>query len=100
VNTSAPAVWFAHPPDRKASLETRLPRENLAWLYFELGEYLSQAGRAQDAREAFRPALPRSVTQTKVSSHNALLAHWSACDALTILCSFTQSPVRRLLPQL
>jgi tetratricopeptide (TPR) repeat protein len=41
----------------QTGLQARLPRESLAWLYFELGEYSSQAGRAQDAHQAYLAAL-------------------------------------------
>jgi tetratricopeptide (TPR) repeat protein len=40
-----------------AGTEARLPAENLAWLYFELGEYEFQAGDAAAANEAYLNAL-------------------------------------------
>ncbi|MGI8773013.1 MAG: tetratricopeptide repeat protein [Acidobacteriaceae bacterium] len=40
-----------------AGVEARLPRENLAWLYFELGEYYFQDGNAQAANDAYLAAL-------------------------------------------
>jgi len=38
-------------------IEAQLPQENLAWLYYELGEYLSQAGDAGAADTAYLSAL-------------------------------------------
>ena len=38
-------------------IEAQLPQENLAWLYFELGEYLTQAGDADAANTAYLTAL-------------------------------------------
>ena len=38
-------------------LEARLPGENLAWLYFELGEFSYQGGRIQQAADAYLTAL-------------------------------------------
>jgi tetratricopeptide (TPR) repeat protein len=40
-----------------AGTEARLPAENLAWLYFELGEYEFQAGDAAAANDAYLNAL-------------------------------------------
>jgi tetratricopeptide (TPR) repeat protein len=40
-----------------AGTEARLPAENLAWLYFELGEYESQAGDVAAADRAYVTAL-------------------------------------------
>jgi tetratricopeptide (TPR) repeat protein len=40
-----------------AGTEARLPAENLAWLYFELGEYESQAGDVAAADRAYVAAL-------------------------------------------
>ena len=40
-----------------AGTEARLPAENLAWLYFELGEYESQAGDIAAADRAYLAAL-------------------------------------------
>jgi tetratricopeptide (TPR) repeat protein len=40
-----------------AGTEARLPAENLAWLYFELGEYEFQAGDAAAANAAYLTAL-------------------------------------------
>jgi tetratricopeptide (TPR) repeat protein len=40
-----------------AGTEARLPAENLAWLYFELGEYEFQAGDAAAANAAYLNAL-------------------------------------------
>ena len=40
-----------------AGTEARLPAENLAWLYFELGEYESQAGDVAAADRAYLAAL-------------------------------------------
>jgi tetratricopeptide (TPR) repeat protein len=40
-----------------AGTEARLPAENLAWLYYELGEYESQAGDAAAANNAYLTAL-------------------------------------------
>lgn len=37
--------------------EARLPAENLAWLYYELGEYLAQAGDVPSADAAYLAAL-------------------------------------------
>jgi tetratricopeptide (TPR) repeat protein len=37
--------------------EAAIPSENLAWLYYELGEFEAQAGDAQRADEAYRAAL-------------------------------------------
>ncbi len=38
-------------------VEAQLPRENLAWLYYELGEYFTQAGNALSANAAYVSAL-------------------------------------------
>ncbi len=38
-------------------LEAQLPRENLAWLYYELGEYETQGGDAAAANTAYLAAL-------------------------------------------
>ena len=38
-------------------VEAQLPRENLAWLYYELGEYFTQAGDALSANAAYLAAL-------------------------------------------
>jgi tetratricopeptide (TPR) repeat protein len=38
-------------------LQTQLPAENLAWLYYELGEYCTQAGDAPAADAAYLAAL-------------------------------------------
>ena len=38
-------------------VEAQLPRENLAWLYYELGEYFTQAGDALSANAAYVAAL-------------------------------------------
>ncbi len=38
-------------------LEAQLPKENLAWLYFELGEFFTQAGDALSANAAYVAAL-------------------------------------------
>jgi tetratricopeptide (TPR) repeat protein len=38
-------------------LEAQLPRENLAWLYYELGEFETQAGDAASADAAYLAAL-------------------------------------------
>jgi predicted Zn-dependent protease len=38
-------------------VEAQLPSENLAWLYYELGEYESQAGNAASADAAYLAAL-------------------------------------------
>jgi tetratricopeptide (TPR) repeat protein len=38
-------------------VEAQLPRENLAWLYFELGEFETQAGDAASANAAYLAAL-------------------------------------------
>jgi tetratricopeptide (TPR) repeat protein len=40
-----------------AGTEARLPAENLAWLYYELGEYESQAGDTAAANSAYLTAL-------------------------------------------
>ncbi len=40
-----------------AGTEARLPAENLAWLYYELGEYESQAGDIAAANHAYLAAL-------------------------------------------
>jgi tetratricopeptide (TPR) repeat protein len=40
-----------------AGTEARLPAENLAWLYYELGEYESQAGDVSAANSAYLTAL-------------------------------------------
>jgi tetratricopeptide (TPR) repeat protein len=40
-----------------AGTEARLPAENLAWLYYELGEYESQAGDVATANSAYLTAL-------------------------------------------
>jgi tetratricopeptide (TPR) repeat protein len=40
-----------------AGTEARLPAENLAWLYYELGEYESQAGQIAAANNAYLAAL-------------------------------------------
>ena len=40
-----------------AGVEARLPSENLAWLYFELGEYYFQAGNAGAANTSYLAAL-------------------------------------------
>ena len=40
-----------------AGTEARLPAENLAWLYYELGEYESQAGDIAAANNAYLTAL-------------------------------------------
>jgi tetratricopeptide (TPR) repeat protein len=40
-----------------AGTEVRLPAENLAWLYYELGEYESQAGDVAAANSAYLTAL-------------------------------------------
>jgi tetratricopeptide (TPR) repeat protein len=40
-----------------AGTEARLPAENLAWLYYELGEYQSQAGEVAAANSAYLTAL-------------------------------------------
>lgn len=40
-----------------AGLEARLPSENLAWLYFELGEYYFQAGNPEAANASYLAAL-------------------------------------------
>ena len=40
-----------------AGNEARLPNENLAWLYFELGEFYFQAGAAQAANDSYLAAL-------------------------------------------
>jgi tetratricopeptide (TPR) repeat protein len=40
-----------------AGIEARLPAENLAWLYSELGEYESQAGDVSTANSAYLTAL-------------------------------------------
>jgi tetratricopeptide (TPR) repeat protein len=40
-----------------AGVEARLPAENLAWLYYELGEYESQAGDVGAANNAYLAAL-------------------------------------------
>ncbi len=39
------------------ALRLRLPAENLAWLYYELGEFSSQAGQVQTAADAYYTAL-------------------------------------------
>jgi tetratricopeptide (TPR) repeat protein len=41
----------------EAGTEARLPAENLAWLYFELGEYEFQAGQVAAANDAYVTAL-------------------------------------------
>jgi tetratricopeptide (TPR) repeat protein len=41
----------------EAGTEARLPAENLAWLYYELGEYESQAGDIGAANNAYLTAL-------------------------------------------
>ena len=38
-------------------IEARLPQENLAWLYYELGEFLTQSGEALSANAAYLAAL-------------------------------------------
>ncbi len=38
-------------------IEAQLPKENLAWLYYELGEYLTQAGDALSANASYLAAL-------------------------------------------
>ena len=38
-------------------VEAQLPRENLAWLYYELGEYFTQAGDALSANASYVAAL-------------------------------------------
>ena len=38
-------------------IEAQLPRENLAWLYYELGEYFTQAGDALSANASYLAAL-------------------------------------------
>ncbi len=38
-------------------IEAQLPSENLAWLYYELGEYFTQAGDAASADRAYVTAL-------------------------------------------
>lgn len=40
-----------------AGLEAQLPSENLAWLYFELGEFYFQDGNVQAANQAYLAAL-------------------------------------------
>jgi tetratricopeptide (TPR) repeat protein len=40
-----------------AGVEARLPAENLAWLYYELGEYHFQSGNAQAANDSYLAAL-------------------------------------------
>ena len=40
-----------------AGIEARLPQENLAWLYFELGEFYSQAGNPGAANTSYLTAL-------------------------------------------
>ena len=40
-----------------AGSQARLPKENLAWLYFELGEYSLQAGHPEAANNAYLAAL-------------------------------------------
>jgi len=40
-----------------AGNEARLPSENLAWLYFELGEFYFQAGAAEAANDSYLAAL-------------------------------------------
>jgi len=40
-----------------AGIEARLSSENLAWLYFELGEFYCQGGNVQEASHAYRAAL-------------------------------------------
>ena len=41
----------------KEGIEAQLPSENLAWLYFELGEYFSQVGDAASADSSYEAAL-------------------------------------------
>lgn len=41
----------------REGIEAQLPSENLAWLYFELGEYFSQAGDAASADSSYVAAL-------------------------------------------
>lgn len=41
----------------REGIEAQLPSENLAWLYFELGEYFSQAGEAALADSSYVAAL-------------------------------------------
>jgi tetratricopeptide (TPR) repeat protein len=41
----------------REGIEAQLPSENLAWLYFELGEYFSQAGDAASAESSYVAAL-------------------------------------------
>ena len=38
-------------------VEAQLPSENLAWLYYELGEYETQAGDSASADAAYLAAL-------------------------------------------
>jgi tetratricopeptide (TPR) repeat protein len=40
-----------------AALQTRVPRENLAWLYFELGERYFQAGDFENAELSYRSGI-------------------------------------------
>ena len=40
-----------------AALQTNVPRENLAWLYFELGERYFQAGDLEDADLSYRSGI-------------------------------------------
>ena len=48
-------------------VEAQLPRENLAWLYYELGEYFTQAGDALSANASYLAAL-----QTHPGDYRAL----------------------------
>ncbi len=48
-------------------VEAQLPQENLAWLYFELGEFLTQAGDTLSANAAYVAAL-----QTHSGDYRAL----------------------------
>ncbi len=41
----------------REGIEAQLPSENLAWLYFELGEYFSQSGDAASADSSYVAAL-------------------------------------------
>ena len=40
-----------------AGIESQLPSENLAWLYYELGEFCYQAGQVQNAADAYLTSL-------------------------------------------
>jgi tetratricopeptide (TPR) repeat protein len=40
-----------------AGLQANIPRENLAWLYFELGERYFQSGALEEAGLSYQPGI-------------------------------------------